>query len=88
MLFKGGGDLGDTVGIVVWSLAAAAEDEVGGGVASGGDDGGDALFGHGEEVVWAAGGADGVEGDLDRAAGAIFESDGHGEPGGEFAVNL
>lgn len=31
---------------------------------------------------------DGVEGDLDGAAGAVFEANGHGEAGGKFAVDL
>ena len=82
------GDLGDGGGVVIGAGFAAAEDDVAGGVAGGFDDGGDALFGDAEEAVWAGGGADGVDGDADAAAGAVFEADGHAEAAGEFAVDL
>ena len=61
-------------GVVVGRLAAA-QDDVAILVASGLDDGGLAVLGHRQEVVRAAGGLDGVDGDLQVAVGAVLEAD-------------
>jgi hypothetical protein len=70
-----GGNGGDVAGVVIWALVRAAEDDVRRGVAFSLDDGRETLFGDGEEDVLTAGGADGVEGDVDRAVGAVLEAD-------------
>lgn len=80
-LFDGGG-------VVVGGVAAAAKDDVAVAVALGDEDGGLTMFGVAEEVVRLAGGEDGFDGDLHVAGGAVFEADGAGEAGDEFAVDL
>ena len=82
------GGAAHVVGGVVGSERAAAEDEVGVFVAGGAHDGGGAFAGERGEPVGVAGGADGVDRDLEVAVGAVLETDGHGEAGGEFAVDL
>ena len=75
-------------GVVVGGVAAAAQDDVAVAVALGDEDGGLAVLGVAEEVVGLTGGEDGFDGDLHVAGGAVFEADGAGEAGDEFAVDL
>ena len=74
--------------IVGPGAVAAAQDNVGVGVARGLKDRGHALLGHRGEPVWLCCGAYCIDRDLHVTAGAVFETDGHGKAGGEFAVNL
>ncbi len=76
------------VGGAVVRLTAAAQDDVTVRVAPGRDDGGVAVLGHREEVVRRAGSADGIDGHLDGAVGAVLEAHRAGETGGQLAVHL
>lgn len=78
----------DVLGSVVWSRVATAEDDVAGVVAAGVDNGGDALLCDREEVVVHGGGADGVDGNVDVAVGAVFEAHGDRKTRGELTVDL
>ncbi len=80
--------VGDGLGVVVGSVATTAQDHVAVPVAAGGDDGRHSLLRHREEVMGVSGGADGVDGDLEVAVGAVLEADGHGEARRELAVDL
>ena len=73
---------------VVIGRLATAQDHVAVLVALGLDDGHLAVFVHREEMVRAAGGLDGVGGDLDVPIGAVLESDRCRQAGGQFAVHL
>ena len=75
-------------GAVVRAVITAAQDEVAVFVAFGGNDGGVAEFGYREEAVRRARRADGVDGYLHVAVGAVFETNRAGEAGGELAVDL
>ena len=57
-------------------------------VARGAHDGRRAFAGERREPMRMPCGADGIDGDLDIAVGAVLEAHGHRETGGEFAVNL
>ncbi len=81
-------DAGDGVFVEVGAGSGPAENEMAVVVAGGFDDGAKSLAGGSEEVMAALGGLDGVGGDLDAAAGAVFEPNGHGEAGCELAVVL
>ncbi len=86
---EGLADFADAFMIVVGADgAAAAEDDVAGLVALRRDDGAVAGLGDGEKTVGLLGGLDRVDGDLVVAAGAVLETDGHGEAAGELAVEL
>jgi len=88
----GGGELlfglADAFGVVVGALTSATEDDVAPRIARGADDAGDAVLVHAEESVGVTGGLHGVNGHLKAAVGPVFESDGHGEAAGHFAVGL
>jgi hypothetical protein len=84
-LLAGGLDGG---GVVVGGVASAAKDDVAVAVALGDEDGGLPVLRVAEEVVGLAGGEDGFDGDLDVAGGSVFEADGTGDAGDEFAVDL
>src|SRR5690606_2448879 len=47
-----------------------------------------ALLGDAEEAVRMTGGADAIDGDLDAAARAVLEADGHRETRRQFAMHL
>ena len=78
----------DGCGVEVGDLAAPAQDDVAVGIAGGEQDGCLAGVGGSEEGVRMAGREDGLDGDLNVAGCAVFESDGAGESGGELAVDL
>lgn len=80
--------LGDALGVVVGALLAAAQDDEAVGVADGADNGDDTGLGDGEEVVGVLDRADGVDGDVEGAVGAVLEADGEGETGCQLAVDL
>src|SRR5699024_828509 len=79
--FQQGSGGGDAVGVVVGAVAAAAQDDVGIVVAGGGENGRVVGLVVQRETVRMARGADGVHGNLDRAAGAILEADRTGQAG-------
>ena len=80
--FQHAGDFGDIIRTVVSPAFPAAQDDVAGIVAGCLYDGGDALLGDAQEMVAALGGADGVDGNPETAAGAVFKAYGHGQAAG------
>ena len=80
--------LADAGAVVVGALLAAAQDGEAVLVADRAHDGDHAGLRHGQEVVRVAHGADGVEGDVQRAVGAVLEADREGQARRELAVQL
>lgn len=86
--FQLGLRLGYALRIVVGAFLSSAEDNEAVGVTDGADDGDDTGLGDGEEVVGVFHRADGVDGDVERAVGAVLETDGEGQTRGQLAVDL
>ena len=81
-------DVGDGGRIEVRPITATAENDMAIGIAAGGDDGRESIFGHREEAMGMASGADGIKRDLHTAVGAVFETDRNRQTGGQFPVDL
>ena len=81
----GGGNAG---GVVVAARSATAKDEMAFGVSRGLDDARGTVLIDAEETVRSTGGLHRIDGCLDAAVRAVFESDGHGESAGHFAMGL
>ena len=78
----------DVLSGIVGTLGAATKDDMCEGVTFCFDDGAQALLGDGEEGVARRGGAHGINGDVDGPVSAVLETDGAGESGGQFSVDL
>ena len=88
LLVQRGLGVPDAGRVVVRAALAAAENDEAVLVAGGADDGHEPGLGDGQEVVRVAHGADGVDGDVEAAVGAVLEADGEAEARGELAVQL
>lgn len=74
--------------IVVGPGFAAAQYQMARFIARGRNNRGNPLLGDGKKMVGMGRRFDGIQRDLDRAAGAVFKTHGHRQARGEFAVDL
>lgn len=87
-----GGQLGFSVRnagrVVVGALLAAAQDHEAVWVADSAHDGHHTGLGDGQEVMGVLDRADRIDGNIQRAVGAVLETNGEGQAGGQLAVDL
>lgn len=80
--------LGDAGGVVVGALGASAKNDEAVLVAISSDNGYNTGLGDGKEVVGVSDSADGVNGDAERAVGAVLEADRETETARQLTVQL
>src|SRR5215471_15761924 len=75
-------------GIIIGPRTAATQNEVTNGITGSAYDAGDAILVDAEKTMLCAGRNHGIEGDLQAAVSAIFESDRHGQAASHFTMSL
>lgn len=88
LLLQGSFGLGNASSVVVGPPSAASQDNKAVLVSSGADNGNDTGLGDGQEVVRMPDGANGVNGNAQRAVGAVLESHGEAQAAGQLAMKL
>ena len=88
LLGQGPFGVGDASWIKVGATTPSTQDDETMFVAGGTSDGGQALFGDAHEMMFAGGGADGVDGHRQTSIRAVLEADGEGQTRGQFAMEL
>lgn len=78
----------DAGSIVVGALLTAAQDNEAVRVADSAHDGDNTGLGHRQEVVGRLDGTNGIHSDVKGAVGAVLETNGEGQTGGQLTVNL